>query len=105
MRPKKTIDFKRGLKVLATEQGWLIETVSEKRGPTERIVVFYKEGHDATRICSFVLRQDQKEIDPGVARAIVENIRQLISDDTQAPLSLIDERRVVLVTWILNFFP
>lgn len=104
MHPKKAIDFKRGLKVLATNQGWLIDIVSESGRPTERIVVFYKEGHEAVRIASFVLKQDEKEINPGIARKIVRNIRLLMDADNDAPICLLDERRAILVTWIMNFF-
>jgi hypothetical protein len=39
MNPKKTIDFKRGIKAMATDHGWLVE-VEDQKGPTERIVVF-----------------------------------------------------------------
>ncbi|MEO3416153.1 hypothetical protein AAFO92_15990 [Roseovarius sp. CAU 1744] len=104
MHPKKTIDFKRGLKTLATEQGWLVDIVSEDRKPTERLVIYYKEGHEPVRISSFVLKQDEKEINPGIARRIVRHIRMLMDEDNAAPICLLDERRAILVTWINNFF-
>ena len=104
MRPKKVMEFKRGLRALATDQGWLIDIVSETGKPTERIVVFYKERYEPVRIASFVLKQDEKEISPKVARKVVRNIRLLMKEDNNAPICLLDERRAILVTWIVNFF-
>ncbi|MEH6523582.1 hypothetical protein [Sulfitobacter sp.] len=104
MHPKKAIDFKRGLKALATDQGWLIDVFSESGRPTERIVVVYKEGYETARIASFILKQDEKEINPVIARKIVRNIRLLINADNKAQICLLDERRAILVTWIVNFF-
>ncbi len=81
MHTKKTIEFKRSVRNMATHNGWLVETASGK-GPTERLVIYSKDGHDIQRIATIVLRKDQKEITPGVARRILHKLRGRLEEES-----------------------
>ncbi len=104
MNPRKSIDFKRGIKALATENGWLVE-ISDQKGPTERIVIYSKEGNEVARIASIILRKDEKEIDPSIARALLRKLKNRVEQE------LVDEagKQIgdsidILIAWIKSLF-
>lgn len=98
MQPKKTSEFKRGLNALATQHDWLVEARNPRRGPTECLVVYRKRDGRDERIASFVLRADEREILPGVARAMIRKVScyefATLTSDTQH----------ILLLWLRAFF-
>lgn len=75
MQQRRTSDFKRSIKALATQQGWLVE-IGDGKGPTERMVIYQREGTKNVRIATIVLRSDQKEIKPIVARTLLRKLQE-----------------------------
>lgn len=74
MHHKKAIEFKRSVKALATQMGWEVETVSGK-GPTERMVISFRDGGKRHRLATIITRKDKKEISPGEARYLLRKLR------------------------------
>jgi hypothetical protein len=104
MQSKKTIEFKRSIRALASQEGWLVE-VEEGKGPTERIVVYFKQGNEVRRIASIILRADEKEISPGVARALIRKLRARVEDElADQAASGVREAVEALMEWIKSWF-
>jgi hypothetical protein len=104
MNPKKTIDFKRSIKALATENDWLVE-ISDQKGPTERIVVYAKDGHELVRIASIIIRKDEKEVDPGIARAILRRLRDRAEKEAiGATGDIVRDGIEAMIEWISAWF-
>jgi len=104
MQQKKTIEFKRGIRALANQEGWLVE-IAEGKGPTERIVVYVKDGSEVQRIASIILRADEKEISPGVARALVRKLRARVEDELgNQTASGVKDAVEALIEWIKSWF-
>lgn len=104
MNRKKTIEFKRGVKAMATQNDWLVE-IADAKGPSERIVIYSKEGAEIHRIATIILRKDQKEIDPGVARAMLRKLRGRLEDETVDALGdSFHDSLQTLVDWIKIWF-
>lgn len=104
MQVKKTSDFKRSIKTLATERGWLVETRGGK-GPTECLVIYQMEGSKKLRIASIVLRADQKEMKPLVARLLLRNLRARVNGELVSSADeFIASQIEVLIQWITSWF-
>ena len=104
MQHRKTIEFKRSIKALAQQEGWLVE-LEEGKGPTERIVVYFKQDGEVRRIASIILRADEKEISPGVARALVRKLRARVEDELGNQTAAGVKQAVeALIDWIVSWF-
>lgn len=78
MQQRKTIDFKRSIKVLATQMDWHVE-IADNKGPNERLIIYARENGELHRIATIILRTDQKEISPSVARHIINGLTTRIA--------------------------
>lgn len=105
MKKRKTSDFKRSIKALAVQEGWLVE-IGDRKGPTERLVIFTKEGGKTVRIATIILRADQKEIKPIVARKTLRGLQQrMIKEVAEAAAEeSVREALQVLIDWLKAWF-
>ena len=104
MQQRKTSDFKRSIKALATQEGWLVE-IGDSKGPTERLVIYQREGGEVQRIATIVLRADQKEIKPLVARQLVRKLQaRILTELATTADEPIRQAIETLIEWIKSWF-
>lgn len=104
MQQRKISDFKRSIKALATQEGWLVE-IGDSKGPTERLVIYQREDGEIQRIATIVLRADQKEIKPVVARQLVRKLqRRMFTEVATAADEPIRKAIETLMEWIQSWF-
>lgn len=105
MQQRKTVDFKRSIKALATKEGWLVD-VAEAKGPTERLVIYQREGGETRRIATIILRADEKDIKPAVARSLLRKLQARLTGEmaTAAADEPVRQAVEILIDWIKSWF-
>lgn len=105
MKQRKTDDFFRALRAFAASEGLEIEIQKSGSGPTYRVVFYKKRGHELTRVHSFIMRSDQKEVSPATARRLLTRLR----DHLELEIAKISSGEIIekieqLIEWLRQWF-
>jgi|GEM_PF-3214545 len=105
MKQRKTDDFFRALRAFAASEGLEMEIEQTGSGPTYRIILFKKNGHELIRVHSFIMRADQKEVSPATARRLLARLRDRLELEAAKIASReITENIEHLIEWLRQWF-
>lgn len=96
-------DFIKGLRLLAAQEGWLIETHDEEDG-VRRLIVFRKDDGEVERIATIIVNSEDEllaEVAEGIKEAVQTRLEEELKETTKSGLKLAVK---VLSDWLTSFF-